>query len=331
LQILFSARFCEGGGIFVLYKMVQGYRIVPILDKASNEGDIVSVCASPTGDVSAVGRRISASQHVLQLWDPQSGHLMRSMEGHTDSLTPFSFSDDGKRLVSGSIDKTVRVWDLSSSQSVQVLSGHTERVSGVSISGDGKLCASGSWDETIRVWDVDSGRVLKVLNLPSSSLSDGISICAIVMSRDGNVVVSGSSDTNVMVWDVATGAAPLILVGHTSAVYGLDTSHDGKRIVSGASDGTMRIWDASTGKEIRQIKGCAYSWHAVSMSLDGKFVGGPGADGRVCIWEVGSGRVCADVQVEGGVKHAHVSFAGKVIAAVSRNTPSELQIWKATP
>mmetsp|Transcript_35726 Transcript_35726/g.59612 ORF Transcript_35726/g.59612 Transcript_35726/m.59612 type:complete len:84 (-) Transcript_35726:125-376(-) len=46
--------------------MVHGYRVVPVMDKANND-DVLSVCASPTVDVLAVGRADPAGQNVVRL------------------------------------------------------------------------------------------------------------------------------------------------------------------------------------------------------------------------------------------------------------------------
>ena len=57
-----------------------------------------------------------------------------------------SISADGRRVVSGSDDKTVRVWDAVSGECVLgPLEGHTNWVSSVSFSADGRRVVSGSW------------------------------------------------------------------------------------------------------------------------------------------------------------------------------------------
>jgi len=67
-----------------------------------------------------------------------------------------SFSPDGKRIVSGSGDKTVKVWDAQTGQEMFTIKGHSEGVSSVSFSPDGKRIVSGSYDKTVKVWDISS-------------------------------------------------------------------------------------------------------------------------------------------------------------------------------
>ena len=70
-----------------------------------------------------------------------------------------AFSPDGKRIVSGSDDKTVRLWDADTGQPIgQPLTGHTDAVYSVAFSPDGTRIVSGSADNTVRLWDAATGQ-----------------------------------------------------------------------------------------------------------------------------------------------------------------------------
>jgi WD40 repeat protein len=61
---------------------------------------------------------------------------------------------DGRRVVSGSFDKTLKVWDVATGECVATLEGHSERVVGVAISPDGRRVVSGSHDQTLKLWGI---------------------------------------------------------------------------------------------------------------------------------------------------------------------------------
>jgi WD40 repeat protein len=67
-----------------------------------------SLSFSPDGSVIAVTNRNA----TVLLWDAQTGDLLNTLTGHTDSTTPVLFSADGSLLISGGGDGTVRVWGV---------------------------------------------------------------------------------------------------------------------------------------------------------------------------------------------------------------------------
>jgi WD40 repeat protein len=72
-------------------------------------------------------------------------------------------SPDGRFIVSGSDDRTVKVWELESGRLLRSLEGHTGGVNAVAVSPDGRFIVSGSSDRTVKVWELESGRLLRSL------------------------------------------------------------------------------------------------------------------------------------------------------------------------
>ena len=50
----------------------------------------------------------------MKVWDAQTGQETLTLKGHSEPVWSVSFSPDGKRIVSGSLDDTLKVWDISS-------------------------------------------------------------------------------------------------------------------------------------------------------------------------------------------------------------------------
>ncbi|KAH6700670.1 NACHT domain-containing protein [Leptodontidium sp. MPI-SDFR-AT-0119] len=79
--------------------------------------------------------------------------MLQVLEGHTSSVTSVAFSPDGKQIVSGSWDRTVRRWDAATGQQLlPPLEGHNNGVSSVAFSPDSKQVVSGSGDKTVRLF-----------------------------------------------------------------------------------------------------------------------------------------------------------------------------------
>ena len=60
-----------------------------------------------------------------------SGRVERDFKGHTGSVNGTTFSSDGRRVLSGSHDRTVRLWDVQTGSEVHRLTGHTDTVMSV--------------------------------------------------------------------------------------------------------------------------------------------------------------------------------------------------------
>ncbi len=89
---------------------------------------------------------------------------------HSDTIESVSFSQDGKRLITASADKTIRIWNIESNYNIRgPLVGHKDTVIAASFSFDGKKIISSSKDGTLRIWYLNEGycRIIYLTRLPN--------------------------------------------------------------------------------------------------------------------------------------------------------------------
>lgn len=236
------------------------------------------------------------------------------------------FSADGRMLVVGTADGTVRLWNPSTGELMGKPMVHAAAVVDVAISPDGRMLLAACADRTTWRWDantcepigepfVHKSRVRDVAFSPP----DGESIITVLfngeghlwkthtgaylgqhsvsnvsaVSPDGQWILTGIEDKHFGIVDADSGeyAELLELKGklHTAGF-----SHDGKRFLSGGDIG-LTVWDTTTKLPIHQLTGYAGRIASAVFSHDGSFIVGGCGDGRTRVWDVNTGRLVQQI------------------------------------
>ncbi|CAE7145254.1 unnamed protein product [Rhizoctonia solani] len=250
-----------------------------------------------TSTFSPDGARIAlAVKFDILLLDSTTGRqIFPPFKGHKSIVDSIGFSPDGRYIVSGSRDSTVRIW---STQSGRLILGPLEHndihwIMFVAFLSDGTRVISGSDDSTICVWDARSGdRLLDWTTSPEKSFT--------FYASDGKYVASCNWKRDITVWNAQDGHVVRTLYHSNCEISWvlIGISPDGTQIASRSQYGDIYLWDIESGKLTLEIT-CNWVTQAlapvrpITFSSDGSRIASAfGASGEgIYVWDARVGRL----------------------------------------
>jgi WD40 repeat protein len=257
--------------------------------------------------------------------------VVATLKGHTEPVYAVSLSPDGRYVLTGSFDKTLKLWDRATGKEMKTFDGpqgHQQLVLCAAFSPDGRKFASGGSDNTAKLWDMpildplqpithfgsatifpsSFGKTL-LLGRPGSetavkNLAHPNLVDAVAFNPAGTQLATGGHDGMIRIWDVAKGQQIREIKAHAapavSPVYCVAWTPDGKQLLSGSLDRTMKLWDANNGAMIREFKGYKEKEFekghrdgvfCLAISPDGKWVTSGSSDRTIKLWNIADGNV----------------------------------------
>lgn len=283
------------------------------------------------------GKRLASagSDQTIRVWDvPGQGRTGPSQarrspsarfQGHSDEIFALAWSPDGKDLVSGGKDGTVRFWDPETEpEAPYAVVPEAVKSWGLAFLSDSNLLALNRAEGAVARWNTQ--RVQRAQTLPC-----GTNHIALDLSRNGRWLALGDADGGIQVWDldrqqivtnlVLRGCPVSVLYfsqpgnllvgagfladGPHGKIWTTDSwreiSIDGIRLqgglqgilspderifAAGYSDGTAAWWDLRTRRQIAPFVGQHSGNVWVAFSPDGKFFATGGLkDGRLTLYD----------------------------------------------
>lgn len=213
-------------------------------------GKVNAVQFSADGKFLVTASGITGLYGRAQVWDAKKDRLIRTFEGHRDTLYAATLSPDGTVLATASYDRKIVLWDFASGKQLRSLEGHNGAIFDLAFHPDGTILASASADQTIKLWHVETGIRLDTLGQPLKEQY------VVRFSPDGKHVVAGGLDNRIRVWKVVSFKRPRInpllhaRIAHEGAVIQLGFSADGSKLVSIADDQSMKVWETKTYSQL---------------------------------------------------------------------------------
>ncbi len=169
--------------------------------------------------------------------------------GHGANISALLFSPDGKFIVSGSEDSTLKLWDANSGAELRALRGHTNIVTAVALSSDGSQIASASLDHTLRVWSAATGQCLTSFRGPVPA------VYLLKISPDSSSLITAetvAAGSILRVWDIKSGKQTRAIKRDDAAVSQIFFNGNIMLVAeeSGEDDstGSLNSYDWQTGR-----------------------------------------------------------------------------------
>jgi WD40 repeat protein len=233
---------------------------------------------------SAVPFRLQPGLSLLQGVDVlRLTREVRRFLGHTDAVKAIVFSADGKQLISGGLDRSLRVWDVATGKALQQLGTHLGPISSLALSQDGQMLASGDMDSAVRLWTLSN----RVERFADSGHNGPVEYVA--FSPDGRMLVSAGRDGTVRVWDMRSGVARRSIEGEHAGRKCVCLSSDEKLMIGGR-DGVLWMWDRADGRMVQSFRAHTGGVTAIACSGDGKLLASAGEDRTIRMWDAATGK-----------------------------------------
>ncbi|HEX4128472.1 MAG TPA: WD40 repeat domain-containing protein [Pirellulales bacterium] len=285
-------------------------------NKHTRQVPVVSALAlSPDGKLIASG----GDDHVVRLWDKETGTLQDELQGHSDWIRVAEFDPSGKRLLTAGDDHEVRIWDIATKQSATLIQTPAPSFC-LCFRADAGQVAEAGFDSRVRVIDLATKQVVHDLEAPTNDVR------AVTFAPGGNVLAVAGRNGRIRVWKGCDAATARDLDGHRQRVRALAFSPDGAYLASAGDDRQIIIWRIEDGMEAFRLPLRPGKVHSMLYCGKGLLATGT-SDNVIRIWDIDARQDAMRLIGHTGSVTAleYNAAAGELVSA---SFDTSIRIWK---
>ena len=243
---------------------------------SGHKGAITDLAINPLGDIIAS----SSTDQTVRLWTNAVGGKNKILKCHPSPIRSVDFSSDGKLLMTGSNDKTIKIFELYPKHKfLSSYKGHSNWVRCVRFSPDNRLIGSCGDDNAVIIFDVEQ-KTVKYRFLDHSS---NVNSCR--FSPDGTIISSAGNDGKIKLFDIRMGRLIQHYDAHNDKINCISYHQSGNYIISGSDDSTIKIWDLKMGQILYTVHGHRGKVKSVNFNIDGDYFCSGGEDSILMVWK----------------------------------------------
>ena len=215
------------------------------------------------------------------MWSVAKGRCMQVFSGHGGYVTCGAFSHNGKKLVTGSVDATLRVWNPQTASSVRIGGGkfHRGAITTLEMMAGAPLVLSGGEDGLLGISNVMTAKAVSALQ------GSGASIESLASSAAANIAAAGTMKGQLLLWDCARGVLRSQFDAHQEAITRLVAHPKEPLLFSASIDGTVKAWDIRANNQcLRTFHGPVEGVLDMAVNADGTFIAVASEDGSTSIF-----------------------------------------------
>ena len=243
---------------------------------SGHKGAITDLAINPLGDIIAS----SSTDQTVRLWTNAVGGKNKILKCHPSPIRSVDFSSDGKLLMTGSNDKTIKIFELYPKYKfISSYKGHSNWVRCARFSPDNRLIGSCGDDNAVIIFDVEQ-KTVKYRFLDHSS---NVNSCR--FSPDGTIISSAGNDGKIKLFDIRMGRLIQHYDAHNDKINCISYHQSGNYIISGSDDSTIKIWDLKMGQILYTVHGHRGKVKSVNFNIDGDYFCSGGEDSILMVWK----------------------------------------------